>query len=123
MCCRVTSSYTPVAAAACSGGAVAAALGSEFCQVGGRNALLERSLAEERDVRMAFFQQERALRYNFLEQDHRDVLSKRAALHEMEIKLREDELKKRNAIHEMEMNLLSIKEKILLQELNQKAAQ
>ncbi|XP_042147530.1 myb/SANT-like DNA-binding domain-containing protein 3 [Ixodes scapularis] len=114
---------TPAAAAACNSGSAAAAVGSGARQVGGRMALLKRSLAEENDMRMAFVQQEHALRCNFLEQDHRDALSKRAALHEMEIKLREDELKKRNAIHEMEMKLLCIKENILLQELSQKAAQ
>ncbi|XP_029824095.2 uncharacterized protein LOC115309968 [Ixodes scapularis] len=114
---------TPAAAAACNSGSAAAVVGSGARQVGGRMALLERSLAEENDMRMAFVQQEHALRCNFLEQDHRDALSKRAALHEMEIKLREEELKKRNAIHEMEMKLLCIKENILLQELSQKAAQ
>ncbi|CAN8008556.1 unnamed protein product, partial [Ixodes pacificus] len=122
-CAAGSPAPTPAAAAACNSGAAAAAVGSGARQVGGRMALLERSLAEENDMRMAFVQQEHALRCNFLEQDHRDALSKRAALHEMEIKLREDELKKRNAIHEMEMKLLCIKEKILLRELSQKVAQ
>ncbi|CAN7950603.1 unnamed protein product, partial [Ixodes pacificus] len=121
-CAAGSPAPTLAAAAACNSDAEAAAVGSGAHQVGGRMALLERSFADESDVRMAFVQQEHALCYNFFEQDHRDALSKRAALHEMEIKLREDELKKRNAVHEMEMKLLSIKEKILLQELSHKAA-
>ncbi|KAG0417139.1 hypothetical protein HPB47_005857 [Ixodes persulcatus] len=76
--------------------------------------LLERSLADENVVRMALVQQKNALCCNVLEQDHHNTLSKRATLHEMEMKLREDQLKKRNAVHDMEMKLLSIKEKIVL---------
>lgn len=73
---------TPVAGATCSNSAAAPSC-EDARPPRGRMALLEKSLGDEKDVRMTLLREEHALRIRLMEDDHMDILKKRSAEHEI----------------------------------------